>query len=265
MKEKSFLKLNNVRFQVFGLVLVISLFGGFVSVKGQVVEQASGHGLTAQFEIAYLQFAINHHFAALRMTELAAGTDTTRNSEISGNEGTALTPGFSATTAKATIDGIKNLARRNNRTQREEILVAQRFLHDWYGVNYEPQLTPINQYRIQILTEAPAGSQFNRLFLEVFSRHHFIISVRSLETLIASDQTHDALRRYARSIEQGQVNDINEMRELLCMRFDVCDYQPLRGLKGESNGDRFPNNTPPQFREITNDEDEDGENHNGNN
>jgi len=36
---------------------------------------SAGCGLTAQFEKDYLTFMINYHYSALRMTELAAGTD----------------------------------------------------------------------------------------------------------------------------------------------------------------------------------------------
>ena len=65
---------------------------------------APGVGLTAAFEIEFLQMSIDHHYAALRITELAAGTDAQRNGEISPSEGTSPTPGFAVTPAKATLD-----------------------------------------------------------------------------------------------------------------------------------------------------------------
>jgi uncharacterized protein (DUF305 family) len=97
-----------------------------------------GRGLTAQFEIDFLKFTIDHHFGALRVTELAAGTDTKRNAEISSKEGTSPSPEFPQTPAKALLDELKSLARRNNRMQREEMLTAQMFLREWYGITYEP-------------------------------------------------------------------------------------------------------------------------------
>src|SRR6476661_3632020 len=49
-----------------------------------------GRGHTANFEKAYLQFIIDHHYSALRMTELAAGTDLQRDTAIDNpQEGTA--------------------------------------------------------------------------------------------------------------------------------------------------------------------------------
>jgi hypothetical protein len=44
-----------------------------------------GAGLTAQYETAFMKMAIDHHFAALRMTELAAGTGLPRGEHSGGN------------------------------------------------------------------------------------------------------------------------------------------------------------------------------------
>ncbi len=237
MKTRKNFKLDVARSIVLGLVMVIGLTFGIISVNGQQVpENEPGRGLTAQFEIDYLKFIADHHFAALRMTELAAGTDAVRDAEISPNEGTSPSPSTQPTQAKATLDMIKSLARRANRTQREEILTAQRFLRDWYGINYQPHISAINRERISILEQAQAGDQFNHLFLEVFSRHHYTATTRSLECQVASELRHDALERYCRGIVNGQLMQITEMRNLLCDRFQICDYQPLIDPKGQHSG-----------------------------
>lgn len=89
---------------------------------------SAGRGLTAQFEKDYLTFIINHHYSALRMTELAAGTDLQRDAMVKNpQEGTSPTPDTSAAPAKASDDEIKSMARQENRVQREEIVTAQRF------------------------------------------------------------------------------------------------------------------------------------------
>ena len=221
-----------------------------------------GRGLTAPFEIKFLKDTINHHFAALRMTELAAGTDALRDPEISPNEGTSQTPGFPPTPPKATLDQIKSMAREANRVQREEILRSQRLLREWYGINHQPQITPVNQARIEILEQAAPGNQFNHLFLEIFSRHHFTITVRALECLTSSELKHDELKRMCRAILESQLVQIDEMRHLLCMNFNICDYQPLRGIKGVHSGDDGEiSNRYNRFKQITRDEDEDNEEH----
>lgn len=42
-----------------------------------------GRGRTGPFEIRFMQFTIDHHFAALRITELAAGGDPVRSVVVS--------------------------------------------------------------------------------------------------------------------------------------------------------------------------------------
>lgn len=198
---------------------------------------APGRGIIAEFEIEYLKFIADHHFSALRITELAAGTDATREAEISPDEGTSPSPDFPTSEAKATLPQIKSLARRANRMQREEILEAQMFLRDWYGIEYQPQIRPDSQRRIELLENTPAGDEFNRVFLEVFSRHHFIATTRSVQCMAGYDLEHTDLQRYCRGIVQGQLNEIDAMRTLLCNEYGICDYQPLRGLKGRHSGD----------------------------
>ena len=72
--------------------------------SGPVHAEEPGRGLTAHFEIAYLKLITDHHFSALRMTELAAGTDTTRDPGISPMEGTSPTPDKPPVQAKASSE-----------------------------------------------------------------------------------------------------------------------------------------------------------------
>jgi hypothetical protein len=118
-----------------GLMAIISTLG-LLMLPLPLAADGPGRGLTAQFEIDFLKFTIDHHFGALRITELAAGTDTKRSAEISPTEGTSPSPEFLSTPARALLDEVKSLARRNNQMQREEILTAQAFLQKWYGITY---------------------------------------------------------------------------------------------------------------------------------
>lgn len=249
-----------------GLAVLLVIVGVHAAAYAQSPENGPGRGLTAPFEIEYLKTTIDHHFAALRMTELAAGTDAVRDDEIRNNEGTSPSPGFPPTPAKATLNEIKSMARQANRTQREEIQRAQRMLRQWYGIQYQPHISPVNAARIEILEQAPAGDQFNHLFLEIFGRHHFTIAARSLEAIVSRELEHQQLDRYARSILEGQMNQINDMRDLLCREYNICDLQPYVGIKGRHTGDE--GEIPARynrFNQITRDEDEDEENHLGGN
>ncbi|TCS33092.1 DUF305 family protein family protein [Paucimonas lemoignei] len=186
-----------------------------------------GRGQTAQFERNYLTNIINHHYSALRITELAAGTDQQRDAALNNpQEGTAPTPGTSPTPAKASSDEIKSMARQANRMQREEIKTAQRFLQEWYGQQHTPTLTQEGQQQIQRLEQTAAGNQFDRAYLEVFSNHHYGALHPSLDCEVKVDIRHEPLKNYCHGIVEHQKIEINNMREQLCKRFNVCDFQP---------------------------------------
>jgi len=178
----------------------------------------------------------DHHLSALRMTELAAGTDATRDPAISPDEGTSPTPDRAPVQAKAQSAELKSLARRNNRMQREEILTALGFLRDWYGIQYQPRVDRRGQAQIALLEQVPAGGEFDHLFMEVLSRHHALALVPSTQCQVSIDLEHHMLQRYCSGIVHAQINDISDMREMLCRDFSVCDYQPLVGLKGRHSG-----------------------------
>jgi uncharacterized protein (DUF305 family) len=217
--------------KVLGSITALTLCA---AVSLPVHADQPGRGLTAQFEKEYLTFVINHHFSALRMTELAAGTDLQRDTAVHNpEEGTAPTPDTSATPAKASSEQIKSLARQANRAQREEIVKAQRFMREWYGVNVTPQVLPEGQHAIQLLEQTGAGPQFNQAFLEVFSSHHYRILAPSLDCQVKSDEKHDELKRTCENITVTQKNQINNMRHMLCKEFSVCDFQP-GGIRGQS-------------------------------
>lgn len=186
-----------------------------------------GRGATAEFEKNYLTFIIDHHYSALRMTELAAGTDVKRDAAVQNlEEGTSPTPKTSASPAKAHSDKIKSMARQANRMQREEILTAQRMLLEFYAVTHAPELPKEAQSLIQILEQAPPGSRFDRTFLKTFSDHHYAALQPSQDCRVKSDISHDSLIHYCEGIVENQTRDINEMRKDLCSDFSDCDFQP---------------------------------------
>lgn len=184
-----------------------------------------GRGATRELEQNYLRSIIDHHFSALRMTELAAGTDQGLQAEIIPNDGTHPSPGFPATDARAQSNEIKSLARRNNRMQREEILTAQRFLRDWYGITHEPQIPTEARADIERL-QAVSGDEFDHLFIEILSRHHYMAVISSVDCLVGRELRHDKLRRYCQGIVDSQLNDIDELRHMACEQHDRCDLQP---------------------------------------
>lgn len=190
-----------------------------------VIADTPGRGRTAAFEVSYLQFIMNHHASALRMTELAAGTDATRDAALDPNEGTSPTSGFPTSPARSRLDQVKSIARMANRVQREEIAKAQRMLKDWYGMDTRPAITPEGRQMIDLLERAASGRDFDRAFLTMFSQHHYAALKPSVDCQVNREIEHDDLDRYCRGIVHAQINEITEMRKLLCQEFSVCDLQ----------------------------------------
>lgn len=154
-----------------------------------VSAERRGRGLTANFEANYLKMAIDHHFSALRITELAAGTDERRDDEISSREGTSPTPGFAPTEARSDSEEIKGMARQANRMQREEILMAQRFLKEWYGINYSPRLTAEAKQASVSSKRATAASSitsFSRCSAATTTQSLVAPSIASLDRTLAT-------------------------------------------------------------------------------
>jgi uncharacterized protein (DUF305 family) len=202
------------------------------AIAGAAYADGPGRGSTATFEKNYLVFIIDHHYSALRMSELAAGTDTQRNAPVNNpTEGTAPTPGYGATVAKASDDQIRSMSRQANRSQREEIMKAQRMLREWYGMQHEPQMMADGQKMIGMLESTPAGSQFNQTFLRMFSNHHLSALNPSLSCQVKSDIAHGELHRYCEDIVITQKNSIQDMREMLCKKYSDCGFVPATGDK----------------------------------
>lgn len=210
-------------------LMVTSLIVTTLSTSLTASADEPERGKAAHFEVQYLKNMIDHHFAALRVTELAAGTGQIRMAHITPEDRTNPTPGFAATEPHAQAPEIKSLSRRNNRMQREEILVAQDFLRKWYGITYEPTLMPDARENIEQLTRLE-GVAFDKRFLESFTRHHYVAAEASLQCLVARELTHGDLRRYCQDIVNAQVSDIDEMRHLACERYEKCDIQPQKPM-----------------------------------
>lgn len=209
-------------------MLALSVASIVVAGTGSAAADGPGRGSTALFEKSYLKFIIDHHYSALRMTELAVGTDRTRNADLNNPaEGTSPSPEFGTTPAKSADEEIRSMGRQENRMQREEINKAQRILLEWYGMRYTPVLDADSRKMIEALERASPGTQFDAAFLRMMSNHHFQALGPSLQCQVKSDLKHDGLKRYCDNIVVAQTNAINDMREMLCKRFSDCDFAPV--------------------------------------
>ena len=184
-------------------------------------------------EVQYLEFAINHHFSALRITELAAGT-----AAVGSTSNFAGAPDiFPATPAKATDPVALQVATMANAGQRREIVEGQDFLRTYYGIsNYTPTLQPSLAPVVSYLDAAAAGDTFNVAFLEAFSGHHATLTPPSqqCETLAP----HADVRAYCTGIADTQTMEISQMRIELANVYGITSI-PYETIPVPNNG-AFP-------------------------
>ena len=166
-------------------------------------------------EVQYLEFTIDHHYSALRMTELAAGTATVGSTSTFAGSPDVYSP----TPAKATDPVALQVATMANAAQRREIVEGQGFLRTYYGIDFIPTLQPPLQPLVTYLDQAVPGDPFNIAFLEDFSGHH--------ATLIPASQTcttaaaHAEVQAYCASIVASQTRQISQMRTELADSYGI--------------------------------------------
>ncbi len=192
-----------------------SLFGlaGFLPVAAYAVPFTESPSFAN--EVQYLTFTIDHHYSALRMTELAAGT-----AAVGSSSNYAGSPNvFSSTPAKATDPVALSIAAMANMGQRREIVEGQGFLQTYYGISYAPSLQPYLAPVVEYVDQAAAGDPFNIAFLEAFSGHHATLVPPSQACTTAA--VHADVRDYCAGIVANQTMQISQMRTELATAYSI--------------------------------------------
>ena len=166
-------------------------------------------------EVQYLTFTIDHHFSALRMTELAAGTSTVGSSSNYAGSPDA----FPSSPAKATNPVALSISMRANMGQRREILEAQGFLQTFYGISHVPILASYLAPPVAFVDQATAGDPFNIAFLEAFSGHHATLVPPSQACVTAA--VHVEVQAYCAGIVANQTMQISQMRAELATTYGI--------------------------------------------
>ncbi len=168
-------------------------------------------------EVQYLTFTIDHHYSALRITELAAGT-----TAVGSSSNYAGSPNvFPSTPAKATDPVALSIAAMANMGQRREIVEAQSFLQTYYALSYAPSLQPNLAPVVEYVDQAAAGNPFNVAFLEAFSGHHATLVPPSQACTTAA--VHADVRDYCAGIVANQTMQISQMRTELATAYGITN------------------------------------------
>ena len=210
---------------VLAVALVVLIPGPGLRAEGP------GRGLTAPFEREYLQFVIDHHFAALRITELAAGTDLTRDQSIGGSEGTAPSPDFGTTSPKAGWHDQVERAEREPHAARGDRRGAA------YAARVVRHHVRAAVARFRAADHRDSGEPSGRSGVRSgvpdavqstpFPDRPTVPGMPGRERSRARRST-PVLPEY----REMQMEEIDEMRQMLCRQFGSCDFIPFEGTAG---------------------------------
>ena len=119
-----------------------------------VALEAAGHGTAseaaqttaqARYEIKFLKDMIDHHMMAVMTSQLCQ--------------------------EEAVHEELRELCGQIETAQMAEIELMQSWLRGWYGIEYEPRMTPGMERQVEKLA-ALEGAEFEIAFMEMMIKHH---------------------------------------------------------------------------------------------
>lgn len=187
------------------IVLVLSLAQGACSEgptapvpaldpgNGPLLNAAAPDRGTARFEIKFLQDMIDHHVMAVETAELCV--------------------------ARAVHEELRQLCEEIIAAQSAEIEQMQRWLRQWYGISYQPQMKPGDQREVERLASL-SGAEFEIAFMEMMIKHHEK-AIKEARRCLAK-AAHPELREMCEDIIATQSAEIAQMEAWLCQWYGEC-------------------------------------------
>lgn len=145
------------------------------------------------FEIKFMMGMIDHHQMAIEMAEICL--------------------------QKATHAPLREMCRKVIAAQSTEIEEMQSWLRDWYGISYEPRMTPGDQQMLDRLSSL-SGAEFEITFMEMLIKHHEK-AIKEAQQCLAK-AWHAELRQLCQNIIDAQSAEITQLRSWLCEWYGRC-------------------------------------------
>jgi uncharacterized protein (DUF305 family) len=180
------------RSTIFGALAAAALaalvFGLPVSASAPAPNPA-----TAAFEVDFMTQMIDHHAMAVEMADLCID--------------------------RATHPDLRVLCEGIASSQSQEIETMQSWLHDWYGVSHEPEMTPADMQELEMLASL-AGADFEIEFMRSMIRHHEKAITEAEGCL--DHASHDELLGLCADIIATQSAEVEQMQSWLCHWYGRC-------------------------------------------
>jgi len=155
--------------------------GSFALAPAQAAAPAPD-AARAEFEVDFLRTMIDHHSMAVEMAGICLD--------------------------KAVHPQLRSLCRSIVASQSAQITDMQSWLQNWYGIDYEPMMSPADASMMAELA-ATSGPAFDRLFMQMMIEHHRT-AIREATTCLRNAY-HPELRRLCRDIVTSQSREVAQM------------------------------------------------------
>jgi uncharacterized protein (DUF305 family) len=175
--------------------LLVSLLAALLALQLAVsAEEPAPRRNQARFEVKFMQNMIDHHHMAVMMAELCE--------------------------SRAIHEELLTLCEQIAHSQSAEIEEMQGWLHDWYGVAYEPRMTRQMERQLASLARL-RGARFEIAFMEMMIEHHEVAIKEGRACLRKAH--HEDLIEMCENIISTQSMEIMLMEMWLCDWYDRCD------------------------------------------
>ncbi len=167
---------------------------GILAAKPSAAEEPAPHAGIARYEIRFLQNMIDHHQMAVVTSMLCQ--------------------------ERAVHDDLRRLCEGIEATQTAEIEQMQAWLSEWYGIEYEPEMSRRMEREMMMLAELE-GEDFEIAFMEMMIEHH-AGAITSGERCVMRAY-HAELIELCENIVITQQMEIKIMEDWLCDWYDICE------------------------------------------
>lgn len=187
-------RLSSVAQPFLGLALAVSVLG--LAADPVRADGPAPHPRTARFEIKFMKGMIDHHMMAVMMAELCED--------------------------RAVHEELLTLCGNIIETQTAEIEQMQSWLHDWYGIDYEPRMTGKMRKQVERLAGL-SGEEFEIQFMMMMIEHHAEAIEEAQDC--AERASHEQLVELCENIIEAQSEEIALMQAWLCDWYDICENE----------------------------------------
>jgi uncharacterized protein (DUF305 family) len=179
---------------LFSVLFVLVL--AFAVVTPLFADAPAPEKSIAKYEIDFMQDMIDHHMMAIMQAEVCL--------------------------EKAVHEELRQLCENIIATQSQEIEMMQSWLQEWYGISYEPQMTPGMMQQVEKLAKLD-GAEFEIEFMQDMIKHH-LGAIKEGEKCL-DRAYHPELLNLCRNIIVAQTQEIQMMQSWLCAWYGICkDY-----------------------------------------